>query len=73
MKFIVTADKALHDMLIQNGCELLNTRKGLDQGDIYTFSFDKRIPLCFNILQDASFRQKCIVTDRLSMTFDGWR
>lgn len=73
MRFIMTSDKALSDELIQGGCKLLSTRKSLDQSEIYTLEFNEKIPLCFNILHDASFRQKCTVTDRLSMTFDGRR
>lgn len=73
MRFIMTADRALSNELIQSGCKLLSTRKSLDQSEVYTLEFNERIPLCFNILHDASFRQKCTVTDRLSMTFDGRR
>jgi hypothetical protein len=69
MKYLLVSDKALRNQLIGSGCRLLSTRKSLDQSEIYTFEFNEKIPLCFNILQDASFRQKCTVTDRLSMTF----
>ena len=73
MRFIMTTDRDLSNELIQSGCKLLSTRKSLDQSEVYTLEFNERIPLCFNILHDASFRQKCTVTDRLSMTFDGRR
>lgn len=69
MKFLHTDDKQIYEMLVKSGCKLLNIRKSANQSEVFTFQLDENIPLCFNILSDASMRQKCIVTDKLTMTF----
>lgn len=68
MKYLIVADEALRDHLVENGYELLNTRKCLNQNSVWTFLCDGSMPFCFDI-NDASVRQKCVVTDKLTMTF----
>ncbi len=63
-KYIITMDKQVRDELISKGFKLLQARRCLNQEGMWTFEYDGSTPLCFDI---ASFRSKCIVTDKLSM------
>lgn len=68
MQYLITEDETFKDILIEKGFRLLNIRRSLRQGDVYTFEYDEKSSHCFNI-NDTSVKQKCIVTDKLSMTF----
>lgn len=68
MKYLIVTDEQLYSQLISAGYKLLNTRKSLNQNKVYTFEIDETKPLCFDI-SDASVRQKCMLTNKLTMTF----